>query len=67
MRMKQILEFCKKPRTTSKILDYLGLSVRKNLMETYKNPMLETGLIVLTEAETPTSLNQKYKAIDSTQ
>lgn len=36
-------------------------------METYKNPMLETGLIVLTEAETPTSLNQKYKAIDSTQ
>lgn len=67
VRMKKILEFCKEPRTTSEILDYLGLSDRKNLMETYLNPMLEAGMLAMTEPETPTSRNQKYKSIDSTQ
>lgn len=61
--MKQILEFCKEPRTTSEILDHLSLSDRKNLMETYLNPMLEAGLLSMTEPETPTSRNQKYKKI----
>ena len=42
MRMKQILEFCKEPRTASGILDDLGLSDRKNLMETY---LLTSSLI----------------------
>ena len=65
VRMKQILEFCKEPRTASEILENLGLSDRKNLMETYLNPMLETGMLTMTEPETPTSRNQKYKAIDS--
>lgn len=64
--MKQILEFCKEPRTASEILENLGLSDRKNLMGTYLNPMLETGILTMTEPETPTSRNQKYKAIDST-
>ena len=63
VRMKQILEFCKEPRTTSEILDHLSLSDRKNLMETYLNPMLEAGLLSMTEPETPTSRNQKYKKI----
>ena len=67
VRMKKILEFCKEPRTTSEILDYLGLSDRKNLMETYLNPMLEAGMLAMTEPETPTSRNQTYKSIDSTQ
>ena len=66
VRMKQILEFCKESRTASEILENLGLSDRKNLMETYLNPMLETGMLTMTEPETPTSRNQKYKAINST-
>ncbi len=65
--MKQILEFCKAPRTASEILDNLGLSDRKNLMETYLNPMLEAGMLAMTEPETPTSRNQKYKAVNSNQ
>lgn len=32
-------------------------------METYLNPMLEAGLLSMTEPETPTSRNQKYKKI----
>ena len=63
-RMKQILEFCKKPRTASEILDHLGLSDRKNLMETYLNPMVKTGSLAMTEPETPTNRNQKYKTVD---
>lgn len=66
-RMKQIMEFCNEPRTASEILDNLGLSDRKNLMETYLYPLLESGMLAMTEPETPTSRNQKYKTIDSTQ
>lgn len=36
-------------------------------MENYLNPMLEAGMLAMTEPETPTSRNQKYKSIDSTQ
>ena len=61
--MKQILEFCKEAKTTSEILDYLGLSDRKNLMETYLNRMLEAGMLVMTELETPTSKNLKYRKL----
>lgn len=61
VRMKQILEFYKDPKTTSEILDYLDLNNRKNLMKTYLNPMLEAGMLVMTEPETSTSKNPKYK------
>lgn len=33
-------------------------------MENYLNPMLEAGMLAMTEPETPTSRNQKYKAVD---
>lgn len=66
-KIRQILVFCKEPRSTSEILEYLGLSDRKNLMMTYINPMVATGVLAMTEPETPTSRNQKYKAVEHNQ
>ena len=65
-RIKLIQEFCKEPRTTSEILDCLGLSDRKNLTNTYLNPMLEAGILTMTEPDTPTSRNQKYQTVNPT-
>ena len=62
-RMRQILDFCQEPKTTSEILDHLGLSDRMNLMRIYLNPMLAMGILVMTEPEKPTSRNQKYKTV----
>ena len=33
-------------------------------MENYLNPMLEAGMLIMTEPETPTNRNQKYKAVN---
>lgn len=33
-------------------------------MENYLNPMLEAGMLAMTEPETPTNRNQKYKAVN---
>ena len=63
LRMRQILDFCQEPKTTSEILGHLGLSDRMNLMRIYLNPMLAMGILVMTEPEKPTSRNQKYKAV----
>lgn len=59
--------FCKEPRSTSEILEHLGLSDRKNLMMTYINPMVAAGVLAMTAPETPTSRNQKYKAVEQAQ
>ena len=62
-KIRQILVFCKEPRSTSEILEHLGLSDRKNLMMTYINPMVAAGVLAMTAPETPTSRNQRYKAV----
>ena len=62
-RMRQILDFCREPKTVFEILDLLGLSDRMNLMRTYLNPMLAMGILAMTEPEKPTSRNQKYKTV----
>lgn len=45
----------------------MGLKNKENLMEHYLNPMLEVGMLAMTEPETPTNRNQKYKAVNSNQ
>ena len=66
-KIRQIMVFCKEPRSTSEILEHLGLSDRKNLMMTYINPMVAAGVLAMTEPETPTSRNQRYKAVEHNQ
>ena len=64
LRKEQIWEFCQEPRSASEILELLGLRNKENLMEVYLTPMLKAGMLTMTEPETPTSRNQKYKAVE---
>ena len=48
----QILICCKEPRSTSGILEHLGLS--KNLIITYLNPMVAKDVVTMTKPGTPT-------------
>ena len=67
LRKEQIWEFCQEPRSASEILELLGLRNKENLMEIYLTPMLKAGMLTMTEPETPTSRNQKYKAVEQAQ
>ena len=62
--MKRNLPFCNEAKSASEILELLGLKNKENLMENYLNPMLEAGMLAMTEPETPTNRNQKYKAVN---
>ena len=63
-RREQIWAFCNEAKSASEILELLGLKNKENLMENYLNPMLEAGMLAMTEPETPTNRNQKYKAVN---
>ena len=63
LRREQIWAFCSEPKSASEILELLGLRDKENLMANYLNPMLEAGMLTMTEPEMPTSRKQKYKAI----
>ena len=67
LRREQIWKFCQEPRSASEILELLGLRNKENLMEIYLTPMLKAGMLTMTEPETPTSRNQKYKAVKHNQ
>ena len=54
LRREQIWEFCQEPRSASEILELLGLRNK-------------AGILTMTEPETPTSRNQRYKAVEHNQ
>ena len=54
LRREQIWEFCQEPRSASEILELLGLRNK-------------AGMLTMTEPETPTSRNQRYKAVEHNQ
>lgn len=43
-------------------MQHLGLKARKNVMNVYITPMIEAGLLEMTEPDNPTSRNQMYVA-----
>ena len=64
---KPVRKTDKEPRSASEILELLGLRNKENLMEVYLTPMLKAGMLTMTEPETPTSRNQRYKAVEHNQ
>lgn len=64
MRRLQILGFCAEgPKSSSDILEMLGLKNKENLMEVYITPMIIEGLLAMTEPDNPTSRNQMYVTV----
>lgn len=58
----KILRFCTEPKPLLDIMQHLGLKARKNVMNVYITPMIEAGLLEMTEPDNPTSRNQMYVA-----
>lgn len=60
LRREQILEFCMEPKSLFDILHHVGLKNRENIMNLYINPMIDAGVLEMTEPDNPTSRNQMY-------
>ena len=54
------------PKSLFEILQHLGLKDRGNLMMVYVTPMIDAGLLKMTEPENPTHRNQMYVTVDVT-
>lgn len=57
---KEILEFCKTPRSRKEIQDFVGLKSKAHFRRTVVNPLIKGGLLKPTIPDKPTSPNQKY-------
>lgn len=59
-RMEKILNYCKEPKTTSEIMNYLKLTHREHFRSEILKPLIESGLLLLTVPDKPNSPKQKY-------
>jgi ATP-dependent DNA helicase RecG len=59
-RTKEILEFCKVPKSRSEIQDFLEIKSKRYLRTKILNPLIKGGLLKLTIPDKPTSPKQKY-------
>ena len=57
---KNLLIFCKTPRTRKEIAGFLGLTSTTYAIQKYVNPLIERGLIHLSIPEKPSSSRQLY-------
>lgn len=60
---KNLLEFCRIPRTRHEIADYLEISTIPYAMKKYIQPLLEEGKLALLIPDKPKSRHQKYITI----
>jgi len=56
---KDLIAFCKTPRTRHEIAEYLG-KTQYYAMQSFVNPLLATGQLKMTIPDKPKSRNQKY-------
>jgi len=57
---KELIEFCKVPRTRKEIADHLGLSSLSYAIQAHVMPLVEAGLIKLSIPDKPRSYKQTY-------
>ena len=56
----ELLEFCISPHSTKEIMQHLGLNHREHFRDTLLLPLIESGQLVLTLPDKPSSPNQRY-------
>lgn len=56
----KFVEFCSIPRSRQEMKDFFGPKDKKNFVKNYINPMIEQGMIEMTNPDKPTSKFQKY-------
>ena len=57
---KQIIDFCKEPKSVQEIMDEFYFDSRTSFRRKYLSPMLKNGVLKMTIPEKPSSKNQKY-------
>ena len=60
---QKLLAFCAIPKTRNEIMQYLGLTSRRNFRERYLLPLLKENKLRMTIPDKPNSPNQKYVAV----
>ena len=62
-KQKDIVNFCSIPRTTTEIMERLGISNQTKNRERYINSLVAAGYLEMTNPHNPTASNQKYKKV----
>lgn len=60
---KNIINFCSVPRTTAEILSRIGVSNQTKNKLKYVIPLVEAGFLEMTNPESPSAPNQKYRRV----
>lgn len=60
-----VLDFCSVPRSRAEIANFLGISTASYAIKKYIKPLIDSGKIGMTNAETPNSPSQKYYTISA--
>ncbi len=60
---KDLLNFCRIPRSRKEITEYLGVSTVFYVMQHYVQPLLESGELIMTMPDKPKSCNQKFVSV----
>ena len=60
-KQKDIVNFCSVPRTTSEIMERLGISNQTKNRARYITALVVAGYLEMTNPDNPTSKNQKYR------
>ena len=59
----KLFKFCSTPRSIKEIMEFLEVKHRTYLRKTVLAPLLESGKLVLTIPEKPSSPNQRYVVV----
>lgn len=57
---EQVLAFCQQPKSRAEIQEHLGLKHRRHFRTTILNPLLDSGLLLRTLPDKPTSPKQQF-------
>lgn len=57
---RDLLAFCREPRTRAEIAEYLGLNTVVYAVQNYVKPLIDSGELFMTIPEHPRSKNQRY-------
>jgi len=60
---EKILAYCTTPRSKADIVQHFGYSASKSFTRLYLKPLLDSGLLLMTTPDKPTSRNQKYTTV----
>jgi hypothetical protein len=62
-QQEDIRNFCTIPRTAQEIMDRLGITNQSRNRQRHIQPLLDMGILEMTNPENPTAHNQKYRRV----